>query len=766
MKYHTAVPIGRGGMGEVLRAWDPTLNRHVALKLLRSDDPELEERMLREARLQARVSHPNVCPVYEVGRHEGRVYIAMQLIEGRPLDEAARGLGLEQKVALVRTVAEAVHAAHAVGLVHRDLKPANILVERSAEGELKPWVVDFGIAREREVEGVTVTGQVVGTPGYLSPEQARGEATTIDRRSDVFSLGVVLYELLCGARPFSGDSDVEVLVNLLDGEPQPLRRRAPHVPRDLETVVMTCLEHDRERRYDSARALADDLGRFLDGEPIQARPATLVRRLAARARRHPVTAGLLAAAALAVAVMAVGLTVTWVKYTVDLKRERDLAREAQLEAESREREATEVTESLAGLFELANPSRVAGEDLTARQLLAEGEQRLERELVDQPLRLGRLLDVMATSYLELGIRHEAERLARRSLELRRGAAGEGSLEVAASLYTLGEVMFSEDTDEAEACYREAIAIRERLLGGSDPSVAGVRVDLADLLVKDERLDEAEALGTQALAVLRGAGREDSQPALHALDVVAMILGRRGHLDQAIELYEELVERRRRIYGEDDPSLAPTLNNLAYARRRADDLPGAEATYREALGLIERIWGQRHPDRLQVLLNLASVVDRQGGRDPEVEALLREVVEVRRALVPSGDWRIGADLTSGLGRFLMMKQRWGDAEPVVREGLAVYETALGRDHSWTALVQGQLAACLFALGHDAEAERLVATSLSTLERVDSSPPPVRLGLERNAEYLEAAGCADLAARYRAVLERVPLVPGPQGGSSAR
>ncbi len=303
MKYHTAVPVGRGGMGEVLRAWDPTLNRHVALKFLRSDDPELEERMLREARAQARVTHPNVCPVYEVGREEGRVYIAMQYIDGRPLDQAAAGLGLEHKVALVRTVAEAVHAAHAAGLVHRDLKPANILVEQTEDGGLKPWVVDFGIAREHEVEGATVTGQVIGTLGYLSPEQARGEVSTIDRRSDVFSLGVVLYELLSGCRPFHGDSDVEVLVNLLEGEAAPLRKRAPHLPRDLETVVMTCLEHDRERRYDSARALADDLGRFLDGEPVHARPATLARRLAARARRHPRVAIAATAAALVIVVL-------------------------------------------------------------------------------------------------------------------------------------------------------------------------------------------------------------------------------------------------------------------------------------------------------------------------------------------------------------------------------------------------------------------------------------------------------------------------------
>ena len=256
MGYDTAVPIGSGGMGEVFKAWDKELERWVALKYLRHDDPELVERMFREARAQARVDHPGVCKVYEVGEEDGRPYIAMQHVEGPLLDEAARDMTLEQKVLVVKQVAEAVAAAHAVGLIHRDLKPANIKVGETEDGQLRPYVLDFGIAREQEVSGLTVTGQILGTPGYLSPEQARGEVTTLDRRTDVFSLGVILYELLGGKSPFEGDSDAEVLVNLLEGEPLPLRRSAPDVPRDLETVIMTCLEDRLDRRYQSARELA------------------------------------------------------------------------------------------------------------------------------------------------------------------------------------------------------------------------------------------------------------------------------------------------------------------------------------------------------------------------------------------------------------------------------------------------------------------------------------------------------------------------------
>lgn len=751
MKYHTAVPIGRGGMGEVLRAWDPTLNRHVALKFLRSDDPELEERMLREARAQARVSHPNICPVYEVGRHEGRIFIAMQLIDGRPLNEAAAALGLEQKVALVRTVAEAVHAAHTAGLVHRDLKPANILVQRTADGDLKPWVVDFGIAREREVPGATVTGQILGTPGYLSPEQARGEVSTIDRRSDVFSLGVVLYELLAGCRPHGGDSDLEALVNLLQGDPVPLRRRAPHVPRDLEIVAMTCLDPDRERRYDSARAFADDLGRFLAGEPIRARATGIGRRLAVRARRHPLMTGLLAGAAVAVVVLAVGLAASWVKYTRDLEKERDLARQAQVAAESRESEASQMADSLAAMFNLANPVLTVGTDLTARQLLEQGEQRLERELSGQPSRLARLLNVISGSYLDLGIRHEAERVALRALTLQRKATGDDSLEVADSLAALAAAMAGQNSAEAEALLRDALAVRRRHLADADPTVATTKVLLAERLLSRDAVAEAEALNREALAALRTGGGGDSPAVLRALDVAARILRRQGNLAGAVDLSSEVVERRRRLYGNDDPGLAHALNNLAFAQRSLGDLVNAEANYRAALDVIERIWGEVHPNRLQVMLNLASVLD-SAGRHTEVEELLRQVVLLRRALVPAGDRKVGTDLLVGIGRFLIQRGRWAEALQPTQEGLAIYESSLGSDHPWTATARGQLAACLFALGRRAEATEQAAASLAVLESLEDLPPVLRNHVERGEEYFEAAGRPELAARYRAVLAR--------------
>ena len=274
--------LGEGAMGRVFLAHDPRLHRNVAIKFMRDPAPGLVRRFLGEARAQARVDHPHVCKVYEVGEVGGQAYIAMQYVAGKTLDALAGELTVEQKVMLMREVAEGVHAAHRVGLVHRDIKPSNILVERTPEGRLKPYVMDFGLARDWQ-EGMTMTGAVVGTPAYMAPEQARGEAKNLDRRADVYALGATMYHLLTGERPIPGSNVVEVLRNIEHVEPRPLRALDRNLPADLEAIVLQCLEKDRAARYGSARAMAEDLERFLAGEPVLARQAGPLYRLRKRA---------------------------------------------------------------------------------------------------------------------------------------------------------------------------------------------------------------------------------------------------------------------------------------------------------------------------------------------------------------------------------------------------------------------------------------------------------------------------------------------------
>jgi serine/threonine-protein kinase len=290
-------------MGRVFKARDPRLNRLVALKLIRGDDPDLIRRLVREAQAQARIAHDNICNVYEVGEVGGHPYIAMQYIAGEPLRDAKRWMTLEQKVEVTLKVAEALHAAHRTGLIHRDIKPANIMIERDAEGVIRPYVMDFGLAREVEGGGHTMTGTIEGTPAYMAPEQARGETSRLDRRTDVYSLGATLYELLGGRPPFHGASGLDILLALVNDEPEPVRKVDASVPADLETITMKCLEKDPSRRYDSAKALADDLRRYLDGEPIQARPAGLGYLIRKKAKKHKLVVAIGAAALVSTAVL-------------------------------------------------------------------------------------------------------------------------------------------------------------------------------------------------------------------------------------------------------------------------------------------------------------------------------------------------------------------------------------------------------------------------------------------------------------------------------
>jgi tRNA A-37 threonylcarbamoyl transferase component Bud32 len=321
--YEILQELAQGGMGVVYKARQVRPSRLVAIKRIRAGvhaRPNQLARFRTEAEALARVQHPHIVGIIEVGEHDGQPFLAMELVEGESLaQKLARSLlPARQAAGLIETLARAIHAAHDRGIVHRDLKPSNVLLS----GAGAPKITDFGLAKCLDNDaGPTRTGEIMGTPSYLAPEQAAGKAREVGPATDVWALGTILYEAITGRPPFQGESTLDTLEQVRHRDPVPPSRLQPKVPRDLETICLKCLEKEPRQRYPNAQALADDLGRFQAGEPVRARPASLAERCLKWVKRRPAQAAVAAVSATALLV----LLAVWAALTARLTAERNRA---------------------------------------------------------------------------------------------------------------------------------------------------------------------------------------------------------------------------------------------------------------------------------------------------------------------------------------------------------------------------------------------------------------------------------------------------------
>jgi tetratricopeptide (TPR) repeat protein len=705
--------IGTGGMGRVFRARraDGAYQRLVALKLLHRGVGDLhrEGRFRSEQQILASLEHPGIARLYDAGvTTEGRPWIAMELVAGPDIVEhcASEGLGVEARARLVERVCEAVGHAHARGIVHRDLKPSNILVAPGdGGGETRPVVVDFGIARTLGQPGTTRTGQAVGTPAYMSPEQARG--IEVDRRTDVYALGAVLYRLLAGRPPWSGEGGLEVMLQVVHDEPPAVRSVAPQVPRDLETIVMKCLERDPDRRYDSTRALAEDLRRYLAGEPLAARPAGLLYQLGKRARKRPAAAALLA-------LLAVGLPLGLLKYTLDLRGERSRALAARGDAERvMEFLLQDVYQGLEPLGRLDLLERVAGEalDYYRHQPLAELAPDALHRRSSSLRNVGVVLATRGKWDDSLPIYEELHELAAR-MARQEPADPFWRLELVRSLWLLGEAHEAQGSVQTASSYYQRAADEARSVTRRWPGHPEARAQLWKALTMagvnrlDQReLDAAGRCFAEALAVAEA--RLAATPAPH-------------------------VDRDAAV-----ADMAETRGLLGLLQREQGNPGAAVAHFTAALGLIRGLV-ERAParapwrGRLQLTLNhLASTLLQQGDGERALELFAESIAtgELLVSQVPAyAGWARELAVAHSETAYLLRER--GELRGALRHmerSLAISRDLAARDPTsqwaradlaWDLLELGRVRAQLDA-GATRDATELWEEALAMIEPVTSA-----------------------------------------------
>ncbi len=619
--YRIIQEIGHGGMGVVYEAeQEKPVRRKVALKLIKwgMDTKEVITRFDSERQALALMNHPNIAAVYDAGATgQGRPYFAMELVHGEPIVEYCdkNRLTIRERLDLFIQACEGVQHAHQKGIIHRDIKPSNILVTIQDDKPV-PKIIDFGVAKatsQRLTERTVYTelGQLIGTPEYMSPEQAEMTGLDIDTRTDVYSLGVVLYELLVGAQPFEAKTLRQVSFDKMrqrirEEEPPKPSERLSHLGEpsataatnrrvelrslerelrgDLDWITMKAIDKDRTRRYNSPFELAADIERYLTHQAVLAGPPSAAYQLRKFIRRHRLGVAV-ASAALLVLIGFAGLMTVQAER---IARERDRANRAAAAK-------TQVADFLKDLFEVADPSEARGNSITAREILDKGVKKIDESLGDQPQLRAELLLAMGAVYTNLGLYREAESLLRRALDLQRRSLGADDATTLATVHELAWALSVQGQyDQAAALYREAFENRRALLGSRNPETLSSQGQLADTYAELGRHKESEALFLEVLDVQRDLLGGHHPETLITMNNLAGLYRRQQRYDEAVTLDQKVLEIRLRDLGEDHPHTLASLNNLAVGYQDQGRYDEARPVIERAIRIAERVWGVEHP----------------------------------------------------------------------------------------------------------------------------------------------------------------------------
>ncbi|HPR63195.1 MAG TPA: serine/threonine-protein kinase [Thermoanaerobaculia bacterium] len=744
--------LGQGGMGEVYEANQiEPVRRRVAIKLIRPgmEGEDVLHRFAVERQALALMDHPNIARVFDAGTTpDGRPYFVMEYVAGIPIDRYCDEHRLEtrKRLELFLTVCGGVQHAHHKGIIHRDLKPANILISMQ-DGNPVPKIIDFGVARATAGflfgdSSRTLIGDLLGTPDYMSPEQADLSTLDIDTRSDVYSLGVVFYELLVGARPFDaktlrsgGFDEMRRLIREKDpprpstrflslGEASTVSARNRQTePRnlirelsgDLDWITMKALEKDRTRRYNSPSDMADDILRFLRSEPIFARPPSAMYRFSRFVRRH--TVGVAAGFIVVLAIIAgvAGMTVGLVK-----------AQRAERKAEQEAEAARQVSDFLVSLFEVSQPGESMGETITAREILDRGVESIQVELTDQPLVQARLMDTMGIVYKSLGLYEKAESLYTASLEIREDNLPENHPDVATSLNHLGLFYDGQGKyEEAEPLYKRALTIRTEVLGKDHGEVALMWNNLGLLYWHQGLYEKVGPCYEEALKIWEKVEKPDQAKIAMVLNNLASLRYKEGNYSEAVSFFTRALGIREKLLGENHPDVANALNNLATVHFILGEYKETEKLLLRSQAIREKVYGPNHPEIALGLRNLA-VFYKKRGEYEKAEPLLLKALEIRKATLPEDH----PDIASALASLANLYNDLNDpakAEPLFREAITMQEKVLGSEHPDLAPNLRDLAVCLTKRERYGEAEKLFERALSIQEKVRGNDHPAIAGI---------------------------------------
>jgi eukaryotic-like serine/threonine-protein kinase len=704
-RYKLLEKIGEGGMGVVYMAQqEEPVRRRVAFKIIKlgMDTKQVVARFEAERQALALMDHPNIARVLDVGATDtGRPYFVMELVQGVPITEFCdkNRLPTEERIRLFIPVCQAIQSAHQKGIIHRDLKPTNILVGLSPDGLGIPKVIDFGVAKatnQKLTEKTLFThyGMMIGTPAYMSPEQAEMSHLDIDTRTDIYGLGVLLYELLTGTTPFpeqrlrsAGYNEIQRII--LEEEPEPPSTRLSTLqgdqrsvvarnrgaseltlgrvfPRDLDWIVMKCLEKDRARRYETANGLARDIERCLQNEPVVARPPSRLYEFQKTVRRHWVS---FAAVTAVLSAFAIGMVVSALE-AARARRAESLAKERLAESET-------ISRFLSEVFQSPDPARV-GRTVTVAESLDATEKKLETDLANQPAIRARLQTALAWAYHALGLNFQAVPLQEKVRDYYLAAFGLGHTNTMSALYRLA--IYYDEVGRADAALKlreQVLALRQEVSGPQDPDTLAVMSGLAHSYHQAGRNEEALKLCEKLLAVEQKVNGLEHPSTLAAESSLANVYEDVGRANEALKLHQQVLAQLTKIRGPEHPDTLWAMNNLAVSYYHAGRTNEALRLREQVLALRMKVNGPEHPDTLAAMINLAGSEDEVGRHDEALK--LREQAVVLRRKVSGPEHLETVWAMNDLGISYIEVGRLEDALKVNQQVLALRRKLLGPEH---------------------------------------------------------------------------------------